>query len=81
MRHLPLIRPLHTPLPPRTQGAAAGNAFTISNVLAAKAVMGLQAVPEAVFLSRTLPLGLLAVFLDQAFGLIFTLTDILPVVA
>jgi hypothetical protein len=58
---------------PTPAGAAAGNAFTISNVLAAKAVMGLQATPEALFLARTLPLGLLMCLVAQAFGLIFTL--------
>jgi hypothetical protein len=62
----PALHPLHA-------GAAAGNAFTISNVLAAKAVMGLQATPEALFLARTLPLGILMCVVAQAFGLIFTL--------
>jgi hypothetical protein len=56
--------------PPRPDpaGAAAGNAFTISNVLAAKAVMGLQSVPEAQFLKRTLPLGLLMCIVAQVGG-------------
>lgn len=51
-----------------------GNAFAISGILAAKAVMGLQDVPESVFLARTLPLGLLAIGIMTASGLVFTLS-------
>ncbi|KAI8463143.1 MAG: L-lactate permease-domain-containing protein [Monoraphidium minutum] len=59
-------------------GASSGNAFTISNILAAKAVMGMQAVPEAAFLRRTLPVGLAACLLVEAVGLVFTLGGVLP---
>lgn len=35
--------------------------------------MGLQSVPEGVFLARTLPIGMLAVMIMTALSLIFTL--------
>lgn len=53
-----------------------GNAFAIFGILGAKAVMGLQAVPESVFLARALPLGLLSIGIMTASGLIFTLGGI-----
>jgi hypothetical protein len=37
-----------------------------------------QAVPEAAFLRRTLPVGILACLVAQAAGLIFTLGNVLP---
>jgi L-lactate permease len=73
---------LHMPasafLAVQTAGAAAGNAFCIANILAAKAVMGLQDTPEGLFVARTLPAGLLMCVLAQAVGLLFTLGRLLP---